>query len=588
MPLIIPGERNLTEEFFGALMLGLQENRIREEQREAQEEAADAGGGDLGAAIGTAAGIGAVLLAAPTGGASLVALSAAAAHSAGVGRIAGSLIDPPGKGFPGGQAGQLAQGFNQISQGILRARAIEASEELTEDEKDEAYLQGLSDDFGPEAVAGFTKSFDEFMASAKARGLPEPSRSDFRVAHRQAMAGQFAQIARETKAGLAGARGIGKDEAKKLFDYRQNVDNPNSLFKMTPQDMQGHEALLLQKKNIDDKLAAGKITPENALQFRRQLRAQERDFVRPLIRRPPAPQSMEQLMASGGQMVPFQVYTIGDPKTATEGRVSTGRSVNSVPIRSRGGIVESKDFPGVFENVDDEGKKTFAGRRIADGTLVPQGVPYEHSVLGWGVDNDKGKFELYKEKGGNTTADAVRDTVEALLKQTDNFGESVILQKMQPKEGETPEDARRRVATTISNLVGAQMDAEQLVERQVEVASFARQWRGAPDFATVYNGLLGGDDEFKQLDGVLQQLNDLESSGPLPPRGAAIRRGVAKRILFKLQGLELEFSRLSPAVRDGYIRAVAQLTNIANGQTGGLRVAPSGAAPQPDINLSPQ
>ena len=402
MPLIIPGKRNLTSEAFTAFFLGQQENRIREEQRRRQEEAADAGGGGVGAGIGAVVGsfipgVGPVI-------------------GAGIGQVAGTLIDPPGEGFAGGSSAQLSQGLLTTAQGISGNLQRERDVEMSEDAKDEAFLTGLQDQFGPNAI----KTFNTFSETQLAEN-PGMSRSDVRQAFNVANAGQFQQSVQDVTRGHELAKRLGKEDANKIQVMKANWADPSQAFQLD-----GHQ--LAEINQIKTDLAATgreettqQVSGPMASQRRAELFRQRDTLARKSTLRPPQVISVEQMARDKKPLQRGPTYTHeglpGSVVSVTNGGVPSS-------IFTPGTIVPDKTGSKRRDQVDAKGNVSFHSYQRPDGKWYTQSDTYtEPGFDGLYHYDENGHPTLVKgtETEQDETAKAILKLAESAAKADDDL-----------------------------------------------------------------------------------------------------------------------------------------------------------------------
>lgn len=207
MPLVIPAPRNIRREALGAFILGLEQARVREEERKRQEEAADQGGGPLGQGIGSAIGAGVGFAVGGPPGAMV-----GAGIGGALGGTAGALIDPPGAAVPGGAKGQigqvLQQGTQQVMQGLQLAEQKKA--------KTDAEITSLFRAIGVPATAATLKAF-----LAENPGMSKQQGIDAFV--NKATGTKIQSLVAQTKA-VDKAKAQAKSEAAQGIEFMQVVD----------------------------------------------------------------------------------------------------------------------------------------------------------------------------------------------------------------------------------------------------------------------------------------------------------------------------------------------------------------------------
>jgi len=408
MALVIPAGQNLSAEAFTSFAIGRQLTRIRDEQRRRQEEAADQGGAGIGGAVGTAAGIAAIALAAPSGGASLFALGAAA--GGGLGQVVGSAIDPPGSAVPGGQTGQIAGGINRISQGVLQFAAIEENKKLNEDQKDEAFLANITKTIGVQGTQGFT----EFKLAGLEKGL---SRSEVRQSFVQENASGLAQVRKERVKGLAGAARLGKLEAQKINAYMANPTQFRELFEVDKFNEQGFEDLRSSREKIGQDFRAGKLTDQGRQLALRAWRSRRDSFLADQVLRQPTPISIQQLQQAGKAPRAGGTYFDENVPGATlhvsDGNVSSWSFAPNRPV-------EDKGNPNRRITYDRKGEQSFHSARLPDGRWVGIGDHFEIAGREGLFQRDKdGETVQVKGTGadGDDSADLFTKTYDSLLRR---------------------------------------------------------------------------------------------------------------------------------------------------------------------------
>jgi hypothetical protein len=548
MPLVIPAPRNLIGETFTAYMIGREENRVREEQRRRQEEAADSGGGALGGAIGMGLGI---LLALPTGGASLslTALTAGAAVGSGVGQLAGTAIDPPGRGYPGGAAGQYAQGINRISQGVLRAAQIEASTTLSENEKQEAFLNDLMQTYGGDAVTQFAAYEKQIGETARAANQPAPTQSELRQTFIKARGTQIQQSAFNVKKGFAMAKAVGEDEADKLRLYMKNrFGKLETVFEMDGHSLREAEGLRRTESLINEDLASNRITQEQASAFRLKLRRQQAELSRRLIRKPPALTSIQQMRKAGKPLQRGGVYTDENIPGSIVSISDKGTPFYQVPPNT---VVQDKANPNRFLTFDIKGKQQFSGYRRADGKIYGVGqefeIPGQPGLFQYDTDSE------IKQVPG-TGKDGDDDLFKPLLSTATKYftSEDLPLGDAGDKKGALTlaEDTVRGAGQAAERL-----REEQQVKQQREAR--AKELQGAGSVREVMD-ILGKSDPKVALSAAMLKQAVRTNFGF--PRSTETLENAAATVVTALRNMDR--TRLSPAVQFEMIEMAEEIASI--------------------------
>lgn len=526
MPLVIPASRNLHNETFNSYLISRHQNRIREEQRHRQEEAADEGGGALGGVIGTVIG---GLLALPTGGASLslAALGAGAAIGGGLGQAAGALVDPPGSAVPGGQLGQVNRGLSRATQGLL----LESSRRVRESDKQEIFIAGLVEDFGPEAV----KEWDTFQAEAKAQavrqGQPAPAPSALRTAFYTSRGRQLGQIGQRAIAGRKLAEETIRRENQQIDAFRdiKTVAQLDKAFNVGPRDFETFLDLQTQEHLQDESERLGQADPRQLRMARRTLAGQRDDFARRIRLKPPPPISLQELQQSGAPAQIGTLYTDGPPDTAITAHSWTGRGWNSLPYGGgRNRVSESETLPGTFFYTDDDGKRTFHSKRVLDGQIVGPGDPWEHPSLGWVQFDHDGELDTIKGAGDD---------------ERDKLFKDVFVKALQA--GLTADDAAAAGRKALQTLEG--------VEKIQEDVAFTRQLENAKSSDELVSLLASTD---RRLANALEVMRKPQQASTIVLENAAIQ------IRISIEDL-LEKRQVNDALRDRLGALVNTATDIA-------------------------
>lgn len=468
MPLIIPPPRNLGREGLVAFATSLQQNRIREEERERQEEAADAGGGPLGAGIGMAAGF---LLAPVTGGASLAAVLAAGAAGAavggGLGQVAGTLIDPPGAGFPGGQAGQITQGIGRAVSGfgpIIQQAETERREGVraAELERGREFQLGLAEmgqtfratEAGRAREAATLRPFGRtssdvtaFLDSPAAAGLtgtPAQKRTKARLLLMNQAAQVQAARQQQVAIGQRFAKAETDAEIKKYQAWQKSPDG----FIYSKADLAKQEELSGARSSIWN-LSPDEIDEADHQQVKSRHRAAERRFVQTLRPKPPTPRSYEQLLGSGQRPVPGTQYSVANPQT--------GKPMGGVSFTDKGtpNFVRTGNLNDQIFELD-----AFPGTKfIYDRNMEPKQLKVELPETATGFDT-------------GDIADLRKDIAKQEVPVLDSKGRPTGTSK--PRTAEEVADATKAAVTNVQDTERFARRREMVIESEGVTELFGR------------------------------------------------------------------------------------------------------------------
>ena len=292
MPLIIPAPRNLANEAFAGLLVGLERGRQEAEERKRQKEAEKAGSsGNLGAGIGTVAGIaGSILL---PGAVTPLLLGAGAVIGGGVGRAVGGAFEKT----PGARAQAIGQGLTQASQGLIQAAQIEADQKAKEEDKNTAFLQFLTQQGGAVLAQSFQQQSEDLDTRMKGAGLQPLTQSQKRIRFIRDQGSQIAQATARFKQGqLVGeqrARAQAQAEENTFQAFKRAPIDPNtglpSGFDFLPAEKTKFLSLSEDPQLVETQLAEHRITPEVARVRLAQTEERMRELAKTVRRSAPSP-----------------------------------------------------------------------------------------------------------------------------------------------------------------------------------------------------------------------------------------------------------------------------------------------------------
>ncbi len=313
MPLIIPPRRNMSREGLTAYMIGLQEQRIRDEQQKAIEEAAG-GGGAAGAGAGAVSGASIGTAIAPGWGTLIGAVV-----GAGVGYYTGEEL--------GGQAPGLLQGLGAAGTGIVEGFKYQAGT------TDAQIKRGEEIEPGTPAVLGILRSDVTDYIGVLSSALPgEPADVDRQTARRELVNIRSRQLddleAQRTYETTAArleatqAHKIGtlsaKAEEKKKKLYQSNPD----AFLYNPAQSETRRKLEARREFFESMpsdfmqaVSESPVSPEERLEGLRTVRRAEDAFAVRLKQKQPQMRTYSQLMQSGEPFSPGIQYAYLNPRT---------------------------------------------------------------------------------------------------------------------------------------------------------------------------------------------------------------------------------------------------------------------------------
>lgn len=578
MPLVIPGERNLSAETFTSYLLGLQANKKRREEEEAQEAAADAQGNTaLAGGVGMALG---ALLAIPTGGASLAlaagatatgaaagvatgaaaSIAAGAAIGGGIGTALGGAVFGKDAG-PGFQQQAIAQGLSQATKGVIQLYAIEADEIATEEEKAFAFNTKMAD----LNVTGFSEFRAQKIKQAKDSGLAPPSASHIRTAFSDTLAERNMQGMNDFKRGQVAAAKLGVIDANKITAFRDaprhpsrlpnGADNPEAGMPMgftpTPGQLQTGQRLLATIDSLDAEIAASN-RPEPGLQNALAKTRSKFNNMGLRVRRTPTPARTLQQQQKTGQPGKSHTRFEDETRPGIYGTYTTGGVLSMHADAGAEMVVPAPEGGSTTFGYEPKTlKPIFRFRTYGNKMKVGAGVTHvdpNFPELGPLHYNDKG-LPVYTSKD-DPNKELISDTY------TNTFEASI---KSNPKGGIT---AASKVASQAAEDMASFIEERSLSERN-KAAS-----RDIDKFRIEIEQARTGGEVLKILDTNNKVFADARRVMLEPDKfSPEIVRRSAVKIARIIQSLFAD-TRLSPAVEQQIAEQLVQVANIKR-QAGG-------------------